>query len=169
VDLAAQRPLSERRRRALKKAVKVVTLSSDLSRLPALWAVLEDNLSRKHEAQPVHTLAEITLLFQRFPQWLQLRCALVHGQVEAGVVFFNASTVWHAQYIASSAMGYECNALDAVMHAAMGDAREQGARYFDFGTSNEDGGRVLNDGLYRFKSEFGGGGVVHEFYELALD
>jgi hypothetical protein len=169
VDLAAPRTPSERRRRALKKALKVVTLSSDLAHLPALWAVLEDNLARKHEARPVHTLAEISLLFDRFPQWLQLRCALVQGRVEAGVVFFNAPTLWHAQYIASSSMGYECNALDAVMHGAMGDARAQNARYFDFGTSNEDGGRVLNDGLYRFKSEFGGGGIAHEFYDLALD
>jgi hypothetical protein len=43
-----------------------------------------------------------------------------------------------------------------------------GARYFDFGVSNEQGGQILNEGLYRFKMSFGAGGVVHEFYEVAL-
>jgi hypothetical protein len=36
------------------------------------------------------------------------------------------------------------------------------------GISTEQQGTVLNDGLYRFKSEFGGGGVVHEFFEIDL-
>ena len=35
---------------------------------------------------------------------------------------------------------------------------------FDRAASHMD----LNDGLYRFKSEFGGGGVAHVQYTLAL-
>jgi lipid II:glycine glycyltransferase (peptidoglycan interpeptide bridge formation enzyme) len=76
--------------------------------------------------------------------------------------------VWHAQYIASNESGNQVSALDAVFGAAIEEARAGGARYFDFGTSNESAGQVLNDGLFRFKSEFGGGGVAHEYYELAI-
>jgi hypothetical protein len=44
-----------------------------------------------------------------------------------------------------------------------------GARYFDFGVSNEQEGRILNEGLYRFKTSFGAGGVAQEFYKVELN
>lgn len=166
IDLAAQRPLNERRRRGLKKARAAVTLSSDAKHLGDVWRVIAQNLARKHDARPVHSLEELSLLQARFPVNIQIRSALMNGLVEAGVVFFNAANMWHAQYIAASEAAYEVSALDAVFDAAIEEARESGARYFDFGTSNEEGGRILNDGLYRFKSEFGGGGIAHEYFEL---
>lgn len=166
IDLAARRPVSERRRRGLKKARAAVKLSSEPRLLGDLWRVVAQNLARKHDARPVHSLEELGTLHERFPNLIQVRCALINGAVEAGVVFFNAARVWHAQYIAASEAAYDVSALDAVFDAAIAEAQHAGARYFDFGTSNEDGGKVLNDGLYRFKSEFGGGGVAHEFYEL---
>jgi hypothetical protein len=168
IDLANRQPLSERRRRGLKKAQKTVTLSSDSALLVDLWAVIAQNLARKHEAKPVHSVNEITLLQEYFPEQIIIRCALIEGHVEAGVVFFNSRSVWHAQYIAASESAYDVSALDAVFDSAISEAQQAGARYFDFGTSNQDGGKMLNNGLYRFKSEFGGGGVAHEFYELGL-
>lgn len=168
IDLGQRLPSSERRRRALKKAGRIVTLSHERSDVDALWTVLGDNLWRKHGAKPVHTLDEIELLIQRFPDNIVIRCAKISGKVEAGVVLFNSCGVWHAQYIASSEIGYEASALDAVFDAVIREATDAGNRYFDFGTSNEQGGTVLNDGLYRFKQEFGGSGVAHEFYELTL-
>ena len=168
IDLAARRPVSERRRRALSKARVAVTLSSDQKLLGELWRVVVQNLARKHDARPVHSLEALVMLRERFPQHIQVRCALMDDVVEAGVVFFNASKVWHAQYIAASEKGYEVSALDSVFDAAIFEAQQVGSRYFDFGTSNEDSGKALNDGLYRFKSEFGGGGSVHEIYEIDL-
>jgi hypothetical protein len=168
IDLANRQSPSERRQRGLKKAKKAVSLSSDPALLGELWAVIAQNLSRKHNARPVHSLEELALLMDRFPANIFIRCALLAGRVEAGVVFFNSLHVWHAQYIAASERGFEVSALDAVFDAAITAARATGARYFDFGISNENGGKVLNDGLYRFKSEFGGGGVAHEFWKMGL-
>ena len=76
--------------------------------------------------------------------------------------------VSHSQYIASSDTGHAVNALDMVFEYCIDESTSLGKRYFDFGISNENGGKVLNEGLYTFKSEFGAGGVVHEFYELDL-
>lgn len=168
IDIAHRQPLSERRRRGLKKAHTAVILSSDQALLGDLWAVIAQNLARKHDAMPVHSLAELDLLRDRFPGQINIRCALLDGRVEAGVVFFNSPSVWHAQYIAASERAYDVSALDAVFDAAISEAQQTGARYFDFGTSNEQAGLVLNDGLYKFKSEFGGGGVAHEYYEIDL-
>jgi hypothetical protein len=168
MDLANRQPLSERRKRGLKKAQKMVTLSSNPALLEELWVVIAQNLARKHDAKPVHSLTELSLLKECFPEQITIQCALIEGRVEAGVVFFNSPSVWHAQYIAASESAYNVSALDAVFDAAIIEAQQAGIRYFDFGTSNENGGKVLNDGLYRFKSEFGGGGVAHDYWEIAL-
>lgn len=168
IDLSSRRAASERRRRGIKKALKSVVLTSDHALLSGLWRVLLENLKRKHDASPVHSLAELAILIERFPKNIQIRCAIMDNRVEAGIVVFCSNNVWHAQYIASSETGYVVCALDAVFESAIEDARRAGVRYFDFGTSNEESGLILNDGLYRFKSEFGGGGVAHEYYELVL-
>lgn len=168
IDLQHQRPVSERRKRARRKACKTVTLRAAIDDLPAFWAILTETLARRHEAVPVHSVDEIALLASRFPDEIQLRCAVMDEKVIAGVLLFCSRNVWHAQYIASNESGNQVSALDAVFGAAIEEARASGARYFDFGTSNESAGQVLNDGLFRFKSEFGGGGVAHEYYELAI-
>ncbi len=170
IDLQHRLSVSERRRRSLKKAIKAgVEIVEGIQYFPALWDVLAENLASKHGVKPVHTLAEIMLLAERFPHHIRCVCAHLNEQVVAGVVLFITPTAHHAQYIASSDTGYEISALDMVFEHAIEAATREDRRWFDFGISNENQGKVLNDGLYRFKSEFGGGGTVHEFYELDLN
>ncbi|MDR7376293.1 hypothetical protein J2X19_000951 [Rhodoferax ferrireducens] len=167
IDLQQRLRISSRRGRGLRKALAAgVEMAEGHTFLPALWEVLADNLQRKHQAVPVHSLAEISLLAERFPQ--NVRCVVARWQqkIVAGVLLFNTPSVHHAQYIASSAEGYRLSALDAIFDNCITMAIEAGCRWFDFGTSNEQGGTILNNSLYEFKSEFGGGGVVHEFYTL---
>lgn len=160
---------SERRRRALRKAEKAgVEIHEGPAYIEPLWEVLRDNLSRRHRAAPVHDEDEIRLLAERFPDRIRFVTGWRDGELLAGVVVFVAGPVHHVQYIAASEQGQGVNALDAVFEACIGGAQQEGADWFDFGISNEDQGHHLNDGLYRFKTEFGGGGVVHEFYELDL-
>jgi len=169
IDIKHRLPISERRRRGLKKAVKTgLIIREGAEYLPDLWAVLADNLQRKYGVQPVHSLQEITLLAKRFPASIRCVCAVLNDNVIAGVLIFSTSMVNHAQYIASSDEGYGISALDAVFEHCIVSTASEGKRWFDFGISNEKAGMVLNDSLYRFKSEFGGGGVVHEFLELDL-
>jgi hypothetical protein len=170
IDLSERRTPTERRRRALKKALKYVVVARDEDghRLEQLWSVIEENLARKHETRPVHSFVEIAKLARLFPEAIRVVVGLVEGKVEAGLILFITPRVWHAQYIASSERGYDCSALDAIFDLSLQHAVAAGARYFDFGTSNECEGHTLNDGLYRFKSEFGGGGSAYETYELDL-
>ena len=169
IDLQHRLPVSERRRRSLKKAIKAgVKIVDGNQYLAALWKVLTDNLASKHGIKPVHTLAEITLLAERFPDNIRCVCGHINEQIVAGVLLFITPTVHHAQYIASSDIGYEVSALDLIFEHSIDKAIQDKKSWFDFGISNEDQGNILNDGLYRFKSEFGGAGVVHEFYDLDL-
>lgn len=168
ISLDDRRPRPERRRRALKKALSQVCVEWDALDWPQVWQLIADNLARKHSAKPVHSAQELAVLKQRFPEHIRVASARYGDTPVAAVVLFNARHVWHAQYIASSEQGHDAHALDAIFEAAIEKARDAEARYFDFGTSNEDAGKVLNAGLYQFKSEFGGGGVAHEFYQLNI-
>lgn len=169
IDLQHRLPISERRRKCLKKAIKIgVEIVEGEQYLPALWDVLSENLKRKHGLLPVHKLQEIQLLTLRFPENISCVCGVVKNKVEAGILLFITPTTYHAQYIASSETGYDVSALDAVFDNCIQVAQENGKRWFDFGVSTEGGGLILNDGLCRFKSEFGAGGTVNEFYELDL-
>jgi Acetyltransferase (GNAT) domain len=169
IDLRNRQGVSERRRRGLKRALKHrVQVEDGASFARAFWKILEENLASKYHTKPVHTVDEILLLHSLFPENIEFVAALYDGEVIAGVVLFASPYVVHLQYMASSSKGHDVCALDAVFDYCLKKAEARRARYFDFGISTEHDGQYLNAGLYEFKSEFGGGGVVHDFYELNL-
>lgn len=169
IDLDSRGTPSERRRRSLKKALKAgVEVKRGVELIAPLWRVLEDNLAREFGATPLHSEDEMTRLHALFPDEIEFAAAELDGELVAGAVFFVTARVMRAQYIAASPEGYQVSALDSLFESCIADAKARGLRWFDFGTSNEKEGRVLNEGLYQFKSEFGGGGVAHESYELEL-
>jgi len=169
IDLEHRGRIGSRRKRGFKRAVKSgVKIETGLAYSEGLWHVLENNLKDKHSVRPVHRLDEIVLLHDRFPDQIQFVVALCNNKVEAGVVLFQSEMVSHSQYIASSNIGHSVNALDLVFEHCITQAKEHGKRYFDYGISNENGGRALNIGLYDFKMQYGAGSSVHEFYEVCL-
>ena len=169
IDLSARPPVSQRRRRGLKKALHAgVGIDEGAVYIDDVWSVLQENLRRKYGAAPVHTREEIIRLHGLFPDNIQFVVAQHEARVIAAVVLFATPRVTRVQYIASSEVGYTLCALDAIMEHCINRAVEHGAKYFDFGASNENEGRLLNEGVYQFKSEFGGGGVAYDAYELNL-
>ena len=85
----------------------------------------------------------------------------------AGVLIFDTLLTVHSQYIANSDKGRDIGALDLVFDYLINEY-STGKKYFDFGISNEEEGRVLNFGLVSQKQEFGGRGIIHDFYELEM-
>lgn len=169
VDLQDRPTPSSRRRRGLQKAGREgVDVLEGSELLDELWPLVETNLARRHNAKPVHTQREIKMLIDLLPDAVHLVVGRYRGDSVAGVVLFDGPRVSHAQYIASIEIGNRVGALDAVFDYCLSRAAARGARFFDFGTSNREEGRVLNDGLYDFKAQFGGGGVAYERYELNL-
>jgi Acetyltransferase (GNAT) domain len=137
----------------------------------AFWAVLSAELQARHQSAPVHSLAEISALAAAFPEQIELHLAQRPGavgeppEVLAGLVLFEAATVSHVQYMAASPAARRCAALDLLAERAIAQAQGRG-KWFDFGHSNEDQGRVLNTGLAFYKESHGASAVVHDYYEL---
>jgi len=132
------------------------------------WALLTQVLVGRHGVRPVHSLAEIRLLRDRFPEAIRLFTALSpSGAVLAGVVIFETRTVAHAQYGAVSAEGRAVRALDG-LYMFLIEYYQASKCWFDFGISSDRDGRVLIDGLAKQKEEFGGSSVVYDTYRLAI-
>ena len=167
IDPAHGPGTSARRRRGARKASAAgLALAEGREHLDEFWPVLCQNLADRHQVRPVHSLQEMQELAARFPHSIRCVVARHGGQVVAGTVLFVTHRTDHAQYIASNAAGRSSGALDLLFAhciAGVGDGR-----YFDFGISTEEDGRVLNEGLHAFKSEFGGAGLVYDHYDLPL-
>ena len=73
----------------------------------------------------------------------------------------------HVQYIGSSEEGRGAGALDLIFDELL-TVHCTGRRSFDFGISNEEGGRKLNRGLIDQKEGFGARTVAHDHYTLDL-
>lgn len=151
--------------KARKRGVEVV---EGLDQLKDIYGLIEANLWKAHQAKPVHDVSELVLLHSRFPDNVRFISAKLDTEVVAGLVMFNFKNVAHTQYIASNEQGREAGALDLLIEHSINAAFADNYCYFDFGISNEQGGQVLNEGLYRYKRTFGAGSVVHECYELDL-
>ena len=161
-------PTQSRRSRGAAKAAKAGVALACPDGWGPFWMLLTEHLQERYGTAPVHSLGEIELLRSRFPDNIKLFTAQHAGEDVAGAVIFESPMVAHAQYIASSPKGRDLGALDALF-AHLLDNVFPGKPFFDFGISNEHGGRILNRGLIEQKEGFGARTVVHDFYEIDLD
>jgi len=170
IDLEQEKDMSQRRLRCLRNAKRNnIEESSCADRLEEFWELLIANLMSRHGVQPVHSVEEITKLAKRFPENIEFTFAIQQNRVAAGMVNFHHKTVTHAQYMGSNELGKKSGALDMLVANVIGRSRSQGLRYFDFGISTEHQGLYLNQGLHRFKSEFGGGSTIYQMFEIDLE
>lgn len=166
VDNAAPLGFDMGARQSVRKAARAGITVGESDDWAGFWAVLTDLLMERHNARPVHTLDEILLLHSRFPDNIRLHTATLEGRIVAGVVIYASDTCAHSQYAATTAEGRSMRALPLLYSQII--EHYAALRYFDFGTSNEDGGRILNTGLIRQKCGFGARAVVYNTYTQTL-
>ena len=75
------------------------------------WQLLSSLLNTRYGTRPVHTLDEILLLHDRFPENIRLYTATLNGELLAGVVMYLSAPVAHCQYIGASPTGKDSKAL----------------------------------------------------------
>lgn len=137
------------------------------SALPAFWDVLGATLAERHDATPVHTLAEITLLRDRFPEEIRLYAAFDGDRLAAGGLVFVTPRVVRTQYLASTAQGRAAGGVDLVIAHLFREAFAD-RPYLDLGPSHDPATGLLADGLLAYKEGLGGRAVVQDTYHLDL-
>ena len=156
------------RSRCVKKALKAGVEIRESQNCSEFWPLLEANLKAKYDARPVHSLGEIALLRSRFPRQIRLFVACREGRVIGGTLLYICARTVKTQYISANEEGRRVGALDLLFTTLMDKCTENGAQFFDFGTSNRPDNNDLNDSLIFQKEGFGGRAVCYDTYEYSL-
>lgn len=133
----------------------------------SFMSIMGNILQKKYGVNPVHTVDEIQLLANRFPENIKLFALYKDNTMIAGTIMYESKNVAHAQYNASTDEGRKLYAMYFIFDALMAEYYKD-KKYLDFGISTENNGRYLNQGLIKFKERFGARAVIYDFYEMRI-
>jgi len=151
-----------------KRAIKHKLEIREVADFSEFWeTILIPNLQSKHNTLPVHSLAEITLLKKRFPKKIRQFNVYKNHEIVAGTTIFETENVAHSQYISGNDEKNTLGSLD-FLHLYLTNEVFKDKSYFDFGISNENQGKQINEGLNYWKEGFGARTITQDFYEIDL-
>jgi hypothetical protein len=161
--------LSKGRKWEFSKCKKSLEVKFDDSNYDDFYQILSNNLSSRHDSKPTHSLDEMKKLKEIFPNNYFLIAGYLDGKMVAGIwlVKTNDKTA-HTFYIAQNYDYSSQSPLTCVIKFTLEKCKEMRFKYLNFGISTEDGGKVINKGLFEFKESFGGFGVSRYMYRKSL-
>ncbi|MDD5152329.1 MAG: GNAT family N-acetyltransferase [Flavobacterium sp.] len=166
MDLSKENVLSKLRKRAIQKGISNDFVIKEVDGFESFWnEILIPNLAKKHQVKPVHSLDEIDKLKILFPENIRQFNVYKNGIIVAGATVFESKKVAHCQYISGDEDKNELGGLDLLFHHLITEVFNK-KDFFDFGISNENQGRKLNNGLSYWKESFGASTIVQDFYEV---
>lgn len=120
------------------------------------YGILCANL-RKFDSAPVHSLEEIMDFCEcRLRDIVEIYGVFQEDRMIAGsLVFLFGDRVFHTQYLAADQEQLALYPMNYLDYHLIETARDRGFRYFSFGTSTYEHGKVLNKTLAEFKEGFG--------------
>ena len=166
LDLKTDYNFSKDRKQAINRGVKSELIVKEENIFAAFWnEILIPNLVQKHNKHPVHNLNEITFLKSKFPSNIRQFNVYLGDELVAGTTIFESEFVAHSQYISGNSNKNELGSLD-FLHNTLINYTFKDKKYFDFGISNENQGKNINEGLLYWKESFGARTIVQNFYEI---
>ena len=130
--------------------------------------ILEPRLVEKYDAKPVHSLAEIQLLQERFPKNIKQFSAYLEDKIVAGITIFEFENGVKSQYGATSKKGEKYRALDFLFISLLDVFQKRGKHFFDMGIVNDSGEKGFHSGLLQQKEELGCTVWNQDFYKIKL-
>ena len=166
IDLKNPLKIQSNRLEGVKKGEKKGLTIEVGQNFASFWnQILIPNLNERHGTSPVHSLAEIEQLAAQFPKNI-VQCNVFEADnIVAGATMFETEQVAHVQYISANAQKQQLGSLDFLFNELIMN-RYKHKRYFDFGMSNMNHGKNVNEGLLYWKECFGARTIVHQFYEV---
>jgi len=150
------------RKRALKVASELGIEIKEEKDYSSFWnTILTPNLNERFQVNPVHSIDEIQQLARRFPDHIKLFNAYQNNDLKAGVVMFLTDTVAHFQYSSGGTDRNDTAALDVLFDFIIKKYADK--KYVSFGSSSEQNGLKLNEGLAYWKESFGAKTTVQNF------
>jgi hypothetical protein len=162
IDCECDYEPNRNRKRALKIAHELEIEIKEEDDYDSFWnQILIPNLNQRFGIQPVHTVGEIKQLAKMFPDEIKLFNAYQNDVIKAGVVMFLTEKVAHFQYSSGANDRNDTAALDVLFDFII--QKYASKKYVSFGSSSENNGLQLNEGLAYWKESFGAKTTVQQF------
>lgn len=166
IDLSKGIVFSKDRKSGIAKGEKNNLKVLEEDDVTIFWnKILIPNLQKKHNAFPTHTLEEIKRLKVQFPDSIRQFNVYKNDQIVAGTLIFETKTTAHSQYISGNEDKNKLGSLDILHHHLIKNIFVKKI-FFDLGTSHEENGSKINEGLLYWKESFGAKTTVQNFYEV---
>ncbi|MCI8378508.1 MAG: GNAT family N-acetyltransferase [Lachnospiraceae bacterium] len=160
-----------KRRNHIRKAIALnnFKLESNKTIRKDVWDHMTDNLCKKFHSRPTHSYSEVCSLVERCPEYIKAYYAnSKDGDYGAFALIFQFKNVFHTQYLDTNyAYAGQYPNLFLIHHLFL-EAIKTGCTFFSFGSSTENGGNYLNQGLHNYKAEYGGGSIILPIYQKDL-
>ena len=159
---------SSESRRAVRRALKLGVTIRESEDFEAFYKILKRNLKMRHNVQPTHTLAELLLLRNIYPDRIRLFGGYVEDELVAGVVMFDCNQrVVLAFYISHNEDRQQFRGVNGLFYEIIKWSIRNNFGYLDFGIFTVD--MDPNWGLGRFKESFGAQGIFRDTFLKYLD
>lgn len=166
IDMTKEFAFSKDRKKCIRRAKNNNLVIKEELNFELFWnEILIPNLDNKHKVKPVHTVEEITILQQKFPEKIRHFNVYHEDKIVAGTTVFITDKVLHPQYISGNKQKNELGSLDFLYNHLITEVFKD-ENYFDFGISHEQNGKKINEGLLFWKETFGAKTTIQNFYEV---
>lgn len=166
IDLTKPFQISKTRKESIRRGEKNKLVIKEELKFDLFWnEILIPNLYKRHNAKPVHSVAEITKLQQKFPDNIRHFNVYSDDKIVAGTTVFITDNVVHPQYVSANEQRSELGSLDFLYNYLITEIFAD-KYFFDFGISHEQNGKKINEGLLFWKESFGAKTVIQSFYEV---
>lgn len=151
------------RRNHVKKVIKKANYVVQKRVVPErrAWENLSHNLEEKFNSKTTHTYEEIVKLCEIWPECIQSYSAERNdGEYGALVLVYKYKSVFHTQYLDVNYKYASEYPHLYLLYELIREAKRENYRYFSFGASTEERGKILNEGLFQYKNGYGGGSIL---------
>ena len=161
--------IHSRKKRYIKK-IKNQMIVKESNDLDLFYPILLDNKAR-HDTKPTHTLQELKILIDRFPNDIKLLLNYHNNEVIGGSL--NFITTNNTCILFYNMMDYKYKDLQPAsfqIYKSLKWAKKIGLDYLDIGVSQLYDGDIMapHDSLINFKEQFGAKAMIRKVMKLKL-
>jgi len=171
IDMFPNRSRRNKVRINIKKALssnlkfRILDEKKDINKF---YMILENNL-KKHKTLPTHSLDEIHRLFALLGDNIELLGVYKSDIMIAGYLLFKINhNSWHIFYASVDYEYQNDRPTTFGLFKLLQYYSNLDYKYVNIGISTEDGGRIINWGLFDFKESFNGMGIMRTYWKKNL-
>ena len=164
-----EKQIHSRKKRYIKKIANQITIKES-NDLDSFYPILLDNKSR-HGTKPTHTLEELKILMNKFPNQITLLLSYYENKVIGGALNFITNKNTCILFYNMIDYNYkELQSASLQIYASLNWAKNLKLHYLDIGVSQlyEGNNIIPHESLINFKEQFGAQAMIRKVMKLTL-